>query len=122
MRISMKIDKNNSSLTEEQLLYHLASSSASDRNKLLENFRLKESAGEAIIITSAQQLTENERADILTALESVMPVDTSNVKYFVDPELIAGIRVQSSSYFYDNTIKRQLNDIDGHLHSNINMN
>lgn len=118
----MKIDKNNSSLTEEQLLYHLASSSASDRNKLLENFRLKESAGEAIKITSAQQLTENERTDILTALESVMPVDTSNVKYFVDPELIAGIRVQSSSYFYDNTIKRQLNDIDGHLHSNINMN
>lgn len=96
----MKIDKNNSSLTEEQLLYHLASSSASDRNKLLENFRLKESAGEAIKITSAQQLIENERADILTALESVMPVDTSNVKYFVDPELIKFVFVSKAVHIF----------------------
>ncbi|XJS11426.1 F0F1 ATP synthase subunit delta [Aerococcaceae bacterium WGS1372] len=118
----MKIDKNNTSLSEEQLLYHLASSSAQDRSKILESFRLSESTGENLKITSAQQLTEEEKADILNAIQNVMPVDTNNVKYFVDPDLIAGIRVQSRSYFYDNTIKRQLNDIDGYLHSNINLN
>lgn len=118
----MKIDNNQSSMTEEQLLYQLASSSFKDKEKLLESIRNSTPRSESVKITSAQQLTEEERNEILNAVENVMPVDKSNVQYLVDPSLIAGIRVQSSSYFYDNTIKRKLNDLDGHFQTNINMN
>lgn len=116
----MKLDKN-TSITEDQLLYQLASNNFQDQKKLEALIRKSEQAdSEVVSITSAQQLTEVERELILKAIGNVMPVNLEKVQYKVDPSLIAGIRVQSKSYFYDNSIKRKLSDLDGHLQNIIN--
>lgn len=117
----MKIDKQNEILNDEQLLYQLTGGSeplkAITKVKSEKVLRPKE----IVRVTSAQHLTDEEKNEILEAIENVIPFDADKVQYHVEPSLIAGIRVQSSSYFYDNSLKRKLNDLDGHLHTHINI-
>lgn len=117
----MKIDKNRSSISEEELLYQLASSKINDEPISKVKRVYAERPKEVVRVTSAQQLTNEEREEILNAVSHVIPFDNDEVQYRVDPSMIAGIRVQSSSYFYDNSLKRKLNDLNGHLHKQINI-
>ena len=62
-----------------------------------------------------------ERKTVIDSVSHVIPFDNDKVDFRVDPSMIAGIRVQSTTYFYDNSLKRKLNDLNGYLHKQINM-
>lgn len=117
----MKIDKINASISEEQLLHQLASSSIDRKPKYEASQNDEQRSNEKVRITSAQQLTEEERNEVIDAVSHVIPFDNGKVDFRVDPSMIAGIRVQSRTYFYDNSLKRKLNDLNGYLHKHINM-
>lgn len=117
----MKLNKTNAPINEEQLLYQLTAGSTPKKKIVKETYDNDYRPKEIVRITSAQQLTDEERRNILGAVEHVIPFDADKVQYRVEPSMIAGIRIQSSSYFYDNSLKRKLNDLDGHLHKHINI-
>lgn len=117
----MKVDNINNSLNEEQLLQQLASSSINKKRIREASEQDDYRSNEKVRITSAQQLTGEERKKVIDAVSHVIPFDNDKVDFRVDPSMIAGIRVQSTTYFYDNSLKRKLNDLNGYLHKQINM-
>ena len=117
----MKVDNINNSLNEEQLLRQLASSSINKKRIREASEQGDYRSNEKVRITSAQQLTDEERKTVIDAVSHVIPFDNDKVDFRVDPSMIAGIRVQSTTYFYDNSLKRKLNDLNGYLHKQINM-
>lgn len=77
---------------------------------------LKEQKESPVIrITSAHPLKEEEKAEILRALDRRITFEPEDIQYTVDERLIAGIRIQSRSYYYDNSLLRKLEDMRHHL-------
>lgn len=66
-------------------------------------------------ITTAKPLSDQDKEKVITALGQALLFDPEAVQFKVDPRLIGGIRVQSRSYYYDNSLKRKLEDMRSHL-------
>ncbi|MDO5457228.1 MAG: F0F1 ATP synthase subunit delta [Atopococcus tabaci] len=78
--------------------------------------RLKEQKESPVIrITSAHPLSQQDKEVVLRALERIITFEQDDIQYIVDARLIAGIRIQSRSYYYDNSLLRKLEDMRHHL-------
>lgn len=77
---------------------------------------LKEKKYSPVIrITSAHPLSQQDKEIIIKALGRVITFELDDIQYIVDERLIAGIRIQSRSYYYDNSLLRKLEDMRHHL-------
>lgn len=66
------------------------------------------------VVTSAAELTEQQRARLVTALEGVYSTSI-NLQSVTDPEVMGGIHVQIGDEVVDGTILRRLDDARRHL-------
>lgn len=66
------------------------------------------------VVTSAAELTEQQRARLVTALEGVY-AKSINLQSVIDPYVMGGIRVQIDDEVVDGTILRRLDEARRHL-------
>lgn len=112
MLIKMKNDQS-SDLSEQAILEALLEQRKQIETRQQELKEQKESP--VIRITSASPLKQEEKEEILRALERRITFEPEDIQYTVDERLIAGIRIQSRSYYYDNSLLRKLEDMRHHL-------
>ncbi|MGX7091953.1 F0F1 ATP synthase subunit delta [Hutsoniella sourekii] len=66
---------------------------------------------DTLTITSAQELTDQEKQEIIDIFADKIHRDFKEVIYIVDPDLIAGVHVQSTAYSYEWSAQKLLRDL-----------
>ncbi len=78
---------------------------------MMKTKRKQKKAEQLIHVSSAMELEPEVKEKILHFLDR----PNAQVKFRVDPSLIAGVQIQGPNVFYDNSIKRQLDLVYRHL-------
>ena len=61
-------------------------------------------------ITTSHELGDKERKDVIDFVEDISKKNVIT-KFFVDPKLICGFRIQSTNFLWERSISKQLRDI-----------
>lgn len=70
---------------------------------------------ETLVITSATELTQDQIDRIAEKFKGKSGVELKKVEPHVDPSLISGIRLQSESFYYEDSGYKTLNDLKRNL-------
>lgn len=68
-----------------------------------------------VYVTSATELSEQQKQAIEKNYNDLVNNDAMEFHYQVDPTLLSGFKLQSATYFYDQTGLAYLNDLQNEL-------
>ncbi|MEX1995242.1 MAG: F0F1 ATP synthase subunit delta [Candidatus Saccharimonadales bacterium] len=92
----------------------LATKRASDAEPLITDIAAElENRGAVAVATviSAHQLTPNLRRQISSNVKKAAKVDRVTLNEVVDPEVLAGVRIETAKHAWDKTARKLLTDI-----------
>lgn len=83
-----------------------------------DSLKKEQNQSEMLMITSAVPLTDEEKERIVRKFLDITKKPLRRITTVVDPSLIAGVRIQSESYYYEVTGKKTLKELRRHLDRN----
>ena len=100
---------------EDELLGKIMLNMMNDEGTSLKE---EQNQSEMLMITSAVPLTDEEKERIVRKFLDITKKPLRRITTFVYPSLIAGVRIQSESYYYEVTGKKTLKELRRHLDRN----
>ena len=110
------MDKTNTqNIIDGILMYFSQKLSLKEQNDIINILHQKRKPENKIIITSAIPLDENQKKILIVFLTKKYN-STDNIKFQIDKNIIAGLKIEINDYLIDKTFLGYLNKIQGEIY------